>query len=166
MKDRASGVYWKTVDLVWSGCVHWRDAALEGVIANAFRAGFPPCHPSCPAGAAQVQGPGGQVQAPTPGVGVDAGQSVRSRYRAAHMPSDNGAAIAFLRGDYDQLLRISCNGWRSRDRPPPAYESHSPRTIFSPTEGDNPSARVRQGAMMAHWVFWSRRTVDESHSHG
>ena len=22
MKDRASGVYWKTVDLVWSGCVH------------------------------------------------------------------------------------------------------------------------------------------------
>ena len=65
--------------------------------------------------------------------------------RPPHMPSDNGAAIAFLAGDFDQLLRISCNGWTSRDRPPPAYESHSPRTIFSPTEGDNPSARVRQG---------------------
>jgi hypothetical protein len=25
-----------------------RDAAFKGVIANAVRAGFPPCHPSCP----------------------------------------------------------------------------------------------------------------------
>ena len=40
MKDRASGVYWKTVDLVWSGCVHRRDAAFEGVIANVVTAGF------------------------------------------------------------------------------------------------------------------------------
>jgi hypothetical protein len=63
MKDRASGVDWKTVDLVWSGCVHRRDAAFEGVIANAVRAGFPPCHPSCPAGPARVQGPGGQIEA-------------------------------------------------------------------------------------------------------
>jgi hypothetical protein len=107
MKDGASGVYCKTVDLVWSGCVHRRDAAFEGVIANAVRAGFPPCHPSCPARPARVQGPGGQVQAPsrTRGVGVDARQGVRGT-AAAHKPSDNGAAIAFLTGDYDQVLPI------------------------------------------------------------
>ena len=63
MKDRASGVYWKTVDLVWSGCVNRRDAAFEGVIANAVRAGST-VSPIVPARPARVQGSGGQVQAP------------------------------------------------------------------------------------------------------
>jgi hypothetical protein len=108
MKDRTSGVYWKTVDLVWSGCVHRRDAAFEGVIANAVRTGFPPCHPSCPPvplGSRDGRSGAGSKSCATPGVDVDAGQGVRGT-AAAHMPSDNGAAIAFLTGDYDQLLRI------------------------------------------------------------
>ncbi len=63
MKDRASGSIGRR--LIWSGRVVFigRDAAFEGVIANAVRAGFPPCHPSCPAGPARVQGPGGQIEA-------------------------------------------------------------------------------------------------------
>ena len=147
MKDRASGSIGRR--LIWSGRVVFigRDAAFEGVIANAVTAGST-VSPIVPRRSRSGPGTGrsgtGSKSYATPGVGVDAGQGVRGT-AAAHMPSDNGAAIAFLRGDYDQLLRISCNGWRSRDRPPPAYESHSPRTIFSPTEGDNPSARVRQG---------------------
>jgi hypothetical protein len=78
------------------------------------------------------------------GVGAGAEQGVRGT-AAAHKPSDNGAAIAFLTGDYDQLLQIVMQWVESHDRPPPAYESHGPRTIFFSTEGDNPSARVRQG---------------------
>ena len=67
--------------MIWSGRVVFigRDAALEGVIANAVRAGFPPCHPSCPGGPARVQGPGGQVQASlsyvTPGLAVGLGST-------------------------------------------------------------------------------------------
>jgi hypothetical protein len=104
MKDRASGVYWKTVDLVWSSCVHRRDAAFEGVIANAVRAGF---HRVTHRARPSRSGPGtgrsgaGSKSCATPGVGVDAGQGVRGT-PAAHMPSDNGAAIAFPTGDYDQ----------------------------------------------------------------
>jgi len=73
MKDRASGVYWKTVDLVWSGCVHRAGRGLRRCDRERGHSRFPPCHPSCPDCPARVQGPGGQAQAPqsyaTPWVG-------------------------------------------------------------------------------------------------
>ncbi len=56
-----------------------RDAALEGVIANAVSRFSTVCHPSCPGRPARVQGPEGQVQAPqsyvTPGLAVGLGST-------------------------------------------------------------------------------------------
>ena len=72
MKDRASGVYWKTVDLVWSGCVHRAGRGLRRCDRERGHSRFPPRHPSCPAHPARVQGPRGQLQAPsrTPRLGL------------------------------------------------------------------------------------------------
>ena len=79
MKDRASGVYWKTVDLVWSGCVHRVGRGFRRCDRERGQSRLSTVSPIVPARPARVHGPGGRVQAPqsyvTPGLAVGLGST-------------------------------------------------------------------------------------------